>query len=309
MLLALLLIAVLGLFLGTGNRAPTIIRVTVGPSTAVADQLLNFNVQASDPDSDALTYAWDFGDGTSGSGDAPKHAYSLPGNYIAIVTVTDGKGGEVTNDGNLLSILVNSKPSDLVVPTCVSASCKPGPVVAVLSADRPTAKTGSPVRFYGNSSWAYAFSWNSSANHSQGGVYSPVVASQNASLFALVRYSWGDGTANASGTSDSVGEIPHTFPAPGSYFVRLTVLYVNADLSPSTKTASAGYTERVTLAAPLQSAAAGARLVETATPGSLASPIQRPHFTAAPMTDCNLMRKSGRSYLSDAVRRTSECRT
>ena len=39
-----------------------------------------------------ITYAWDFGDGTTGSGQSPTHTYAQAGYYQAEVTATDGKG-------------------------------------------------------------------------------------------------------------------------------------------------------------------------------------------------------------------------
>jgi serine protease len=38
----------------------------------------------------ASTWAWSFGDGTSGTGVQPSHSYSSPGNYTVILTVGDG---------------------------------------------------------------------------------------------------------------------------------------------------------------------------------------------------------------------------
>jgi PKD repeat protein len=38
------------------------------------------------------TYDWDFGDGNSGSGQTPTHAYSVEGNYLVTLTVTDDLG-------------------------------------------------------------------------------------------------------------------------------------------------------------------------------------------------------------------------
>jgi PKD repeat protein len=44
---------------------------------------------STDADGSALTYAWDFGDGSSGVGVSPSHAYADDGTYTVILTVTD----------------------------------------------------------------------------------------------------------------------------------------------------------------------------------------------------------------------------
>jgi len=49
---------------------------------------------SSDDDGDGLTYAWDFGDGTDGSGAITNRTYSAAGTYTVELTVTDGRGGE-----------------------------------------------------------------------------------------------------------------------------------------------------------------------------------------------------------------------
>src|SRR5207247_9005492 len=43
-------------------------------------------------DGDALRYAWDFGDGATGSGVAPTHDYQLDGSYTVTLVVTDSRG-------------------------------------------------------------------------------------------------------------------------------------------------------------------------------------------------------------------------
>ncbi len=52
---------------------------------------------SSDPDDDALTYAWNFGDGTDvDSGATPTHTYADNGEYEVCLTVTDSAGASDT---------------------------------------------------------------------------------------------------------------------------------------------------------------------------------------------------------------------
>ncbi len=51
---------------------------------------------SSDPDGSIAGYAWDFGDGSTGSGIAPSHTYAADGTYSVTLTVTDNKGGTGT---------------------------------------------------------------------------------------------------------------------------------------------------------------------------------------------------------------------
>jgi len=59
--------------------------------TAV-DRLVSFDASTStDPDSTIVSYAWDFGDSTTGTGMKPTHEYSADGTYSVKLTVTDSQ--------------------------------------------------------------------------------------------------------------------------------------------------------------------------------------------------------------------------
>ncbi|MYW62561.1 S8 family serine peptidase [Streptomyces sp. SID8379] len=47
---------------------------------------------SSDPDGSIASYAWDFGDGTTGTGAKPAHTYAKAGTYTVKLTVTDDDG-------------------------------------------------------------------------------------------------------------------------------------------------------------------------------------------------------------------------
>lgn len=88
---------------GTAGSAPVAVSLTIDAvnDAPVADagatyeanegSVVTFAAGGSvDIDGDALTYAWDFGDGTSGAGAAPTHAYADDGTYAVTLTVSDG---------------------------------------------------------------------------------------------------------------------------------------------------------------------------------------------------------------------------
>jgi PKD repeat protein len=63
-----------------------------GPYAGTPRAAVSFDgTGSSDPDGDTLTYAWDFGDRTTGSGATPSHAYDTAGNYEVRLVVSDGE--------------------------------------------------------------------------------------------------------------------------------------------------------------------------------------------------------------------------
>jgi hypothetical protein len=79
-----------------GNRPPTASATT---SSDPATRTVTFDGSgSSDLDSDPITYAWDFGDGATGTGVRATHTYAAPGTapLTARLTVTDAQGATGT---------------------------------------------------------------------------------------------------------------------------------------------------------------------------------------------------------------------
>lgn len=92
-----------------GNRTP-LAKASATPDTGQGPLQVTFSsAGTSDPDGDELTYAWNFGDGSTGTGPSPTHTYTANGTYSAQLTVTDsgGKSAGV----NVPIIVGNTRPT------------------------------------------------------------------------------------------------------------------------------------------------------------------------------------------------------
>ena len=94
------------------------IRVNHPPIAAPGDDLVGWDNKISfdgsgsaDPDGDALTYSWDFGDGTPPQrGARVTHIYAEGGTYPVILTVDDGTGLANASDDAAIKVVIDRAP-------------------------------------------------------------------------------------------------------------------------------------------------------------------------------------------------------
>lgn len=130
---------------GTGPNQPPK-AVAGGPYTTITGTVTFDGSASSDPDGDALTYSWDFGDGSSGSTARPTHTYHAVGNYTVRLTVTDNRGLAGTPAST--SAQVNNVPPAVIAGPDKS---EPAGVTYALSATFTDGAADGP--------WNYALQW------------------------------------------------------------------------------------------------------------------------------------------------------
>jgi PKD repeat protein len=69
-----------------------------GPYTGTEGAAMTFSGSGSyDPDGSIISFAWDFGDGNTGTGESPAYTYAQNGTYNVTLVVTDNEGATDTN--------------------------------------------------------------------------------------------------------------------------------------------------------------------------------------------------------------------
>jgi glucose/arabinose dehydrogenase/PKD repeat protein len=119
-------------FVGTANGAPTA-AATANPTSGPAPLTVQFNGGgSSDPDGDALSYAWDldgdgaFDDSTSVS---PSFTYAQGGSYTAGLRVNDGRGG--TDTDSVVISVGNTAPVPTIEVPAADARFRAGETVTL----------------------------------------------------------------------------------------------------------------------------------------------------------------------------------
>ena len=131
------------------NKAPTASFTATPTNLTVAVD----GTASSDPDGTIASYAWDFGDGTSGTGSTASRTYGAAGTYTVKLTVTDDKGatGQTTRTVTVTSppaqnqppvAAFTATPTNLAVAFDASTSSDPDGTVASYAWDFGDSGTG-----------------------------------------------------------------------------------------------------------------------------------------------------------------------
>jgi len=105
---------------GCGATAPVVQSVD-GPETLQTGESGTFEASINEDADEPLTYEWDFGDGSTGSGLLTTHAFSEPGEY----TVTFMASNEGGSSSESMTVTVNRPPQPARI---TSLNANPNPV-------------------------------------------------------------------------------------------------------------------------------------------------------------------------------------
>ena len=173
-----------------GNQPPS--AVVGGDSSGDVGDTLSFDGSgSSDPEGPLASYAWDFGDGSTGQGMTASHAYAAAGTYTVSLQVTDACGAQ----------------DDAQLSVTVSAAGQPSPLSANFTFEPAAPVTEEDVQFAAESAdWVnqgLAICWWSFSDGMA--VYAPV--------FTRVFHNPGDYTATLNLYVYDTGQIlSHTEP-------------------------------------------------------------------------------------------------
>ncbi len=131
------------------NNAPVAI-ATATPASGQAPLNVTFDASGStDSDGSIITYSWNFGDGTTGTGTSILHNYSSTGNYIATLTVTDDDGATAQATVNI-SVGTTTISVTGVTLSASNASITIGGTTTLTATVLPTNATNKSVSWSSN---------------------------------------------------------------------------------------------------------------------------------------------------------------
>ena len=137
--------------ISTANtNLPPIANATATPTYGTSPLTVQFTNTSSDPEGGALTYLWNFGDGTTTStATNPSHIFTTAGTYNVTLTVTDNTGQTAIKN---LSISVNNTPPNIAALSIDNVNSYPATAGAILQLSATVSDAQSP-----NSQLSYAW--------------------------------------------------------------------------------------------------------------------------------------------------------
>ena len=130
------------------NQPPRV-RAVARPTSGGAPLTVELAALGSDPEGEALTYEWDFGDGGGQFGAVVEHTYRQAGTFTATVTARDPGGASATGE---IEITVQDPPANQPPTVRALADPQSGPAplrVRLSSAPMDTEDGTEPARRLG----------------------------------------------------------------------------------------------------------------------------------------------------------------
>ncbi|HEX7797193.1 MAG TPA: PKD domain-containing protein, partial [Vicinamibacterales bacterium] len=125
---------------GAPPNQPPVARATATPGSGTVPLSVAFDGStSSDADGSIVSYSWTFGDGANATGATASHAYTIAGNYSAVLKVTDNQGaiGTVT-----VPVTVNPGATPPAAPSDLTASVGSNRLLTLNWTDNSSNETG-----------------------------------------------------------------------------------------------------------------------------------------------------------------------
>ncbi len=133
---------------GGSNQWP-VAKASASPDTADIPATVSFSSAGSaDPDGTIQSYAWDFGDGATSGEANPTHMYTVGGEYVATLTVTDNGGSQTTQTVRVDAHAPNQAP-------IANANANPSAGPAPLDVTFTSSGSYDPDGAIGNYKWVF----------------------------------------------------------------------------------------------------------------------------------------------------------
>ncbi len=174
---------------------------------------------SSDPDSQTLSYSWDFGDGRKSEGIQVSHTYTEPGTHQATLSVTDETG---LSSQAAMSIVINAPP--------------PAPPVAVISSSTAMGEAPLAVQFDGSNSsdpdsQTLSYSWDFGDGRKSEGIQVSHTYTEPGTYQATLSVTDETGLSSQAATPIVINAPPPPVNEPPTAVLTLSELQGNAPLT------------------------------------------------------------------------------